>query len=137
MSLEVVDLGKEYRHKEDPETGLPLESEPLEERSITEIRATGKDVEALRGEMKESAQVTAHQAWNRRQMFGEETLSSPLGKRVAVEGSLVEQYKRKGYGRMATRPTFTVNGFGGMKRAGLHRARYRYSGGVCETILEE
>lgn len=135
--LEVLDLGKTLRHKEDPTTGLPLENEPLEESTGTEIRATGKDVRALFGEMRESAQITAHQAWNRRQLNGEEVLSSPLGKRVAVEGSLVDQYKRKGYGRLATKPMFVVNGFGGMKRAGLHRARYRYSGGVCETLLEE
>lgn len=137
MALEILNLGKELRHKEDPKTGLPLEKEPMEWREITEVRATGKDVAALKDEFKDVSQVHLQQAWNRRQINGEETLSGPTGRRVAVEGSVVEKYKQRGYGRLALRPSFVVNGFGGMRQAGLRHATYRYSNGQRETIVEE
>ena len=135
--LEVKSLGKELRHKTDPETGMPLDREPPEWQEQLEVRASGKDVDALRGAFKESSQRAMHQAENWRKKAGSERLPSPDGKMVEVPGFLVDSFRSQGFGRVSVRPTFTVRGFGGMKREGLRRARYVYRNGERITLMEE
>lgn len=135
--LEVKSLGKELRHKLDPDTGMPLEFEPPEWQEQVEVRASGKDVDALRGVFKESSQRALHQAHNFRQKAGSERLPSPDGKMVEVPGFLVDNYRSMGFGKVASKPSFRMSGFGGMKREGLRRCRYVYRNGERITLMEE
>lgn len=137
MALEVLNLGKQLRHKEDPETGLPLEREPLEWTEITETRATGKDVEALKGQMREAGLVGMQQAHNRRQKYGVETLSTPNGQPLEVPAPLIDTYRQRGFGQAALKTSFRVDGFGGMKALGLRRITIRYHNGAREITREE
>jgi hypothetical protein len=119
-----VVLGKEYRHREDPETGLPLEHEPPVESEIYEIRAKGaKACQALKGEMKDSSQTVMQQAYNRDRKYGVEVLSDPNGKPVPVLGTEVDRYRAAGYGVKGLKTVMRVNGFGGMQREGIRRQR--------------
>lgn len=135
--LEVKSLGKELRHKLDPDTGMPLEYEPPEWQEQVEVRASGKDVHALRGVFKESSLRSMHQAENFRKKGGSELLPSPDGKMVEVPGFLVENYRSMGFGKVASKPSFRMSGFGGMKRDGFTRCRYVYRDGERVTLKEE
>lgn len=137
MSIERVHLGKELRHQEDPKTGLPMEHEPLVETEVYEDRATGGDVQALLGEMREASQVHLQQAYNREQAFGVAEISDPDGRPVRVLGNEIEAYEKRGFNRAALKATFRINGFGGMKREGLKRVKIRYRNGIREVIREE
>lgn len=137
MAVEEISLGKELRHKRDPETGLPLEHEPPEWNEITEVRATGRDVRALLGGMKDEAQREQHWAENLRRKVGVELLRSPDGKLTKIPGPLVETYRDRGFGRARVRPGIAVSGFGGMQREGLTRLVIRYSGGERTVVKEE
>ena len=135
--LEVKSLGKELRHKLDPETGRSLDREPPEWQDQVEVRATGKDVQALRGVFKDSSQKQLHQAHNFRNAEGSERLPSPDGKMFEIPGFLVDNYKSMGFGKRATRPSFSMSGFGGMKKEGFTRCKYVYRDGQRVTLMEE
>lgn len=128
---------KVLSYKKDPETGESLENEAPIVSEEYERTATGDDAVALLGEMKDWGQASLQQAWNRENRYGTETLSDPNGRPIKLLGTEVDRYREKGYGQKGLRPTFTVNGFGGMKRSGLRHFKVRYSNGMREVLLEE
>lgn len=102
-----------------------------------EVNATGKEVHELEGIFKESAPQMMHETWKEWQSIGEETITKPDGSTDVVRADQVKNYRQiDGFCVKATRPTFVVNGFGGMRAAGLTRCRIRYHNGERE-ILEE
>lgn len=124
--------------RKDPETGESLENEaPIVSEQYERTADNPRDVKALLGEMKDWGQISLQQAWNRERKYGTEDLSNGVGNPVRVLGNQVERYRASGYGQKALKATFAVNGFGGMKRDGLRKAKYVYRGGVRETVYEQ
>jgi len=138
VSLKRVSLGEHLIRPADPVTGQPDESAAPIVSEEYEIQAQGPAAaKALLGEMKDFAQASLQQAYNREQKFGVEELSDPNGQPIRLLGTEVEKYKARGYGRKALRLAFQVDGFGGMKRDGVRRAKYIYRDGVRKTVYEE
>lgn len=114
---------KELALERDPETGVALMDRPPVWKEMEEVKADGKDVGALMGAMRHTADTNLQQAHNRAKQEGIEVLSNPLGVPIPVLGSQVEQYKSHGFGIVGTKPIFMVSGFGGMQREGIVRQR--------------
>lgn len=136
MALEVKNW-KEMRQPQDPETGLYDASGQPEWQDMEEVKATGDDVPALLGMMKDSAQASLQQAYNREQKFGVIELPDPDGNPVRLLGNEEEKYRAKGYGQSKMTTTFLVQGFGKMRSEGIRKQTIRYRKGESEVIYEE
>lgn len=100
-----------------------------------EINATGKEVNELEGIFKDSAPQMMHETWKEWKSIGEETITKPDGTTDVVRADWVDRYRQQdGFCKAAVRPTFAVDGFGGMKAAGLTRMRIRYHNGQREIL---
>lgn len=136
MALEVTTF-REMRQPTDPETGLYDAGGKPEWKDFEDVKATGKDVPALLGMMKDSAQASLHQGWNREQKFGALDISDPDGRKVRILGNEEEKYRAKGYGQRPLTSSFSVQGFGKMRSEGLRKQKIRYSNGEREITYEE
>ena len=120
---------KEMRQKEDPATGQYVPGSRPEFSEFTEVKATGKDVAALLGEMKESSQATLQQAWNLDQSVGVVDLPDPDGRTVRIRADQFQEYRARGYGQRSMKTSFSVQGFGQMRKQNVLKQRVTYSGG--------
>ena len=103
-----------------------------------EINATGKEVNELEGIFKDSAPQMMHDTWKEWQSVGEATITKPDGSTDVVRADHFENYRQMpGFCVKATKPTFMVNGFGGMKAAGIRRMKIRYHNGEREILEVE
>jgi hypothetical protein len=116
------------RQKEDSVTGEYIAGSRPEQSEFTEVKASGKDVSALLGAMKESSQTTLHQAWNRDQKHGVMDISDPAGKVVRIRANQEKEYRARGYGQKSTKASFSVQGFGRMRKESVLKQRVTYSG---------
>jgi hypothetical protein len=93
-------------------------------------------VKELKGIFKESAPQMMHEGWKEWNSIGEEKITRPDGSVDTVRADKLEMYRKQpGFCVRATRPTFSADGFGGMKREGITKMRIRYSNGV-RTVEE-
>ena len=100
-----------------------------------EINATGKEVNELEGIFKGSATQMMHDSWKEWQSIGEATITKPDGSTDVVRADHFENYRAQaGFCEKATKPTFVMNGFGGMKAAGITRMKIRYHNGQREIL---
>ena len=100
-----------------------------------EIRATGKEVQELRGVFKESAPQMMHESWRKAQKVGMTKITRPDGSTDDVLADTEAMYRQQpGFCVSATRPTFTMSGFGGMRRDGITKMRIRYRNGEREIM---
>lgn len=100
-----------------------------------EIRASGREVQELRGVFKDSAPQMMHESWQKAQRIGLTKITKPDGTSDEVLADKEALYRQQpGFCVSAVRPTFTMPGFGGMKAAGLTRMRIRYSNGEREIL---
>ena len=103
-----------------------------------EIRASGKEVQELRGVFKDSAPQMMHEGFNEWKSIGETKITRPDGSVDTVRADKEAMYRSQpGFCVSATRPIFTVHGFGSMKKEGITRARYLYSKGERITLEEK
>jgi len=132
MPIEKIDLPAEPRTTMMPDGTCRTELVPQ-----WEIRATGKEVQELRGVFKDSAPQMLHEGWKEWNSIGETTITKPDGSTDVVRADKEHLYRNQpGFCVTATRPTFTVQGFEGMRRSGLTRFRALYKDGV-RTVMEE
>lgn len=132
MPIEKVYLPKEARtvKKKDGTTETKI-VQPWE------IRATGKEVQELRGAFKDSAPQMMHEGWKEWNDIGETTITKPDGSTDVVRADKEPMYRAQpGFCERRVRPGVTVSGFGSMKRDGVTRFKASYSNGV-RTVLEE
>jgi hypothetical protein len=130
LPIEKVDLPPRI------ETSLGEDGKPVEKQIPQwEIRATGKEVQELRGAFKDTAPQMMHETWKQWKSIGEETITKPDGSTDVVRADWVDTYRQhEGFCVRSIRPTFTVDGFGGMKAAGLTRIKIRYHNGQREVL---
>lgn len=102
-----------------------------------EVRAKGKKyVKELRGMFKDSAQDMMHQSLKENKAAGGDVkITRPDGSVDTVRADREDMVRRMpGFCVHATRPTFTMDGFGGMKSSGFTRMRIRYHNGQREIL---
>lgn len=122
MSLKQVDLGRKLAFQEDPDTGESREDLPPVVSEEYEIQAEGPAAcRALMGEMKDWAQVSLQQAYNREQKYGAGDLTDPNGRPVRILGNQEELYRARGYGQKTNRVSFRMNGFSGLRKEGIRK----------------
>lgn len=105
-----------------------------------EITASGKEVGELEGIFKGSAEQMMHDSWKEWHSIGEEVITKPDGSTDVVRGDHFENYRRQpGFCVKATKPTFTMSGFGSMKRDGILRQRVKWTreGKIIETVYSD
>lgn len=128
MAIEKVWLPKEARIKKDGTTEIV---EPWE------IRATGKDVQALKGALKENAEKEFHEHVQEDEKIGMEKITRPDGSVDEVRADWVPRLRQEyGFCRHAVRSSISINGFGSMRARGLTRYKAIYRDGV-RTVVEE
>lgn len=109
----------------------------VENRSIPqwEIKATGREVQELRGIFKDSAPQMMHEGWKEWNAIGETKITRPDGSVDVVRADKEEAVRAMpGFCKSATKPVFTMNGFGGMRKEGITRMRIRYHNGQREIL---
>lgn len=132
MAIEKINLPPEVHMVKQPDG-----TEKPEVRTPWEIRATGKDVQQLRGIFKESAKDMFHESLTEWQSIGETTITKPDGSTDVIRADKEHLYRSQpGFCQSRVRPGTVVSGFGGMKLRGITRYRAVYKGGV-RTVLEE
>jgi hypothetical protein len=123
----------------------------VEEKRIPqwEIKATGKEVQELRGAFKDTAPQMMHDTWKEWKAIGEAKITRPDGSTDVVRADHEPMYRQQpGFCVHATRPTFTMSGWGRMKAYGIVRQRIKwmsdgkltetvYADGRKESVLEE
>jgi hypothetical protein len=123
-----------------PEARIVKQDDGTEKTEIVtpwEIRATGKEVNELRGVFKESAPQMLHETQKEWASIGEETITLPNGKTDVVRADKLDRYRNKpGFCKARIRPGITVDGFGGMRARGQTRYKAIYKGSQV-TVLEE
>ena len=114
-----------------------------------EINATGKEVYELEGIFKNSAPDMMHETWKEWKSIGEETITKPDGSTDVVRADWVDRYKaHEGFCVKSIRPTFSMDGMGGMRAQGIVRQKIKwtregkevhtvYADGRKETTFEE
>jgi hypothetical protein len=122
MSIEKVYLPPEQR------TILNTDGTVKEVKTVNpwEIRATGKDVQQLRGIFKDSAPQMMHEGFQEWKSIGETKITRPDGSVDTVRADKEEMYRKQpGFCVHATRPTFTLNvpWEGSLKQEGIKRQR--------------
>lgn len=134
MSLEKIDLPPRYEFEKQDDGTVKRKEIPQ-----WEIRATGKDVQALRGAFKDSAPQMMHEGWKEWQSIGETKITRPDGSTDVVRADKEALYRSQpGFCVHATRPTFTCNApwEGSLKRLGIRRQKILYRDGQ-RIVLEE
>jgi hypothetical protein len=88
--------------QKDPETGEDRNDLPAVPTTEYEYKAEGRAASlALMGQMKDWAQTSLQQAYNRERKYGVEALTNDLGNPVRVLGNQVDQYRARGFGQKA------------------------------------
>lgn len=130
MPIEKVDLPPRV------ETSLGEDGKPVTKMIPQwEINATGKEVHELDGIFKDSAPQMMHETWKEWKEIGETVITRPDGSKDTIRADKEQLYRNhEGFCVHAVRPTFSVDGFGGMKRAGLTRFKARYVNGQREVL---
>lgn len=118
----------EMRPQVNDKTGEYIDGSKYVPSEFTTVKATGKDVGALFGAMKESSQKTLQQAWNLDQSVGVVDLPDRDGKLVRIRANQYDQYRAMGYGMKSTKTSFSVQGFGRMQRENVLKQKITYSG---------
>lgn len=130
-TLEKVYFEKQHRTSVNHETGL----EETKQVQPWEIRATGRKTQELKGAFKDSGPEMMHEGWKEWNSIGETKITRPDGSVDTVRADKEEMYRNQpGFCETATRPTFNVDGFGGMKRLGLTRLKIRFHNGEREVL---
>lgn len=126
------------KYETDPETGEEDRSKTPRLVDEVEVKATGKEVAELKDVFRESAWRHQNQIQARRKKYGVVKLTDPQGNVGEVFGHEEERYRKLGWGRHSTRPTFSV-GFGETKYpTRFRRTKYKYvDGQVVEVSREE
>ena len=132
MALEVT-THTELRQPVDPNTGLYVRDAKPVPTEIEDIKASGKDCQALMGVMRDSAQQSSHLRWKRQQSEGVERISDPDGKEVQVYASQIPQYRSRGYCQKSMKISFSVQGWGKMRSESVLRQKVTYSRGSKTT----
>lgn len=125
------------RYHEDPETGEEDRSKTPRLVDEVEVRATGKDVEALRPAFAKGAEIRQNQSAARRKKYGVTRITDPQGNVGEIFPHEEEKYRALGWGQAATRPTFSVP-FGERRYAkGFSRTIYKYVDGELTVVSRE
>lgn len=135
MPIEKIDLPPRI------ETSLGEDGRPVEKRIPQwEIKATGKEVNELRGIFKDSAPQMMHETWKEWKEIGEETITRPDGSTDVVRADRLDRYRaKKGFCERAIRPTFTMSGFGRMRLEGIVRQHIKWTkeGKYIDTVYAD
>mgnify|MGYP001478760318 CR=1 FL=1 len=130
MPIEKIDLPPRFEEVKREDGTTEIKTIPR-----WEIKASGKEVQELKGIFKDSAPQMMHEGLAEFKRIGGTRVSLPNGSTDVVRSDMVEKYRgMPGFCVNATRPTFTFDGFGGMKAAGLTRMRIRYHNGQREVL---
>jgi hypothetical protein len=102
-----------------------------------EVRATGKEVQELRGAFKDTAPQMMHDGMKEWEAGGGNlTITKPDGTTDVIRADKEQLYRSQnmGFCEHRVRPGIMVDGFGGMKRQGLSRFKVRYHEGQREVL---
>jgi hypothetical protein len=123
-------------HK-DPETGEEDRSKTPRLVDEVKVEATGKDVEALRPVFERAEWQKRNQLAAKKRKYGVTRITDPQGNVGEIFGHEEEKYRNLGWGRAATRPTFSVP-FGEVKTAGrFRRTKYKFIDGELVEVFRE
>lgn len=134
MPIEKINLPPEARVvKQEDGTEKTVITEPWE------VRATGKEINELRGAFRDAAPQMLHQGMKDWEAHGGSLkVTKANGEVDEIRADKEQEYREKipGFCQSRVRPGITVSGFGGMRRRGTTRYRAVYSKGTV-TVLEE
>lgn len=137
MAITEKVIRKVPQYHKDPETGEEDQTKTPKLVDEVEVRATGKDVEALRPAFEKAAWIKRNQLAARRKKYGVMKLTDPTGKPDEIFANEEEKYRKIGWGRHATRPTFSVT-WGEQKIARKFvRTKYKYVDGELVVVSRE
>ena len=134
MPIEKVYLPKEQR------TVLNTDGTIKDVKEVTpwEVRASGKEVQELRGMFKDTAPAMMHETWKEWKSIGKTVITRPNGAApIEIRADKEAHYRGyPGFCKTRVRAGVTISGFGGMKASGLTRSKILYKDGE-RIVLEE
>lgn len=134
MPIEKVYLPPEARTVKNPDG-----TETTKMVTPWEIRASGKEVNELKGAFKDSGHQMMHEGWKEWNSIGETKITRPDGSVDTVRADKEQLYRQQpGFCVSATRPGIVcdVPWEGSMRRRGLMYSKTIYRDGVA-TVVEE
>lgn len=117
----------EMRPQVDQKTGQYVDGSAYVPSQFTTVKATGSDVAALLGEMKESSRVTLQQAYNLDQSVGVLDVPDPDGRSVRIRANQEAELRARGYCQKSMKPSFLVQGLGKMRQQNVARQTVRWT----------